>query len=446
MIAIGGGAAGLGATRSAAAEGLSALLIADGPIGGDCTWTGCVPSKALITHSRSGASFDDAIAAVHQTIEEIAGAESAEVLRGEGVDVVRGRGRCLGNGRVEVDNQVFSAKTIVLATGARAFVPPITGLQEVPYLTNENLFELTQLPQRFGIVGGGPIGCEMAMAFAGFGAKVSIIDSAPRLLPNEEPEASEVVQRVMADAGIEIYTSAGVDGVEQGVDGIRVEMASGAISVDQLLIATGRSPNTSGLGLDRIGIALDPKGHVIVDEKLQTNVEGISAAGDLTGLAPFTHAADEQARLAVGHAQGAKSSWKYDAAATPGVVFTRPEVARVGVVEADAPAGSMVAYFPLSHVDRAITDGRTDGFVKLIAAPRRFSRHKFGGTLVGATIVAERAGEMIHGPTMVLRLGMYVGRLAQVTAAYPTWTTAVQQAAGMFFRPVSGQSARPKRK
>jgi len=172
-------------------------------------------------------------------------------------------------------------------------------------------------------------------------------------------------------------------------------------------------------------------------------VKGVSAAGDVTGLLPFTHSAYEQARLAVGHALRKGPRWKYEVSTTPWVTFTSPEVARVGVLESEAPKGSMVAHLPLTHVDRAITEGRTDGFVKLIAAPKSITRGLFGGKIVGATIVADRAGEMIHAPTLAARLGMFAGRLAQVTTPYPTWSNAIQQAASQFFHPVNGLHARP---
>jgi pyruvate/2-oxoglutarate dehydrogenase complex dihydrolipoamide dehydrogenase (E3) component len=193
-------------------------------------------------------------------------------------------------------------------------------------------------------------------------------------------------------------------------------------------------------------VQLDPAGNVVVDAKLRTSVENVSAAGDVTGLMPFTHAADEQARMAIGHAFRKGSRWKYDASMTPWVTFTDPEVARIGVTEAQAASmDGRVAFLPLSHVDRALTDGRTDGFVKLIAGPKPITGHRWGGKIIGATIVAARAGEMIHGPTMAARLGMFTGRLAQVTTPYPTWSTAIQQAAGMFLQPVNGLEARAAR-
>lgn len=447
IIIVGAGSAGLGASRQAAALGVRPLLVTDGPIGGDCTWTGCVPSKALISQSRKGVPFETAIAKVHKAIEHVAAEESAEVLRGEGIDVLEGRAEIIGTKRLRVAEEVFTADNVVLATGSRATMPPIPGLDSVDgVLTNETLFELQVMPPRLGIIGGGAIGSEMAMAFAGFGSKVSIFEGADRLLPNEEPEASAVIERAMAEIGVAVTVGSFVDSVSRTPAGIEVVVAGTTTVVDSLLVAAGRLPNTANLGLEAVGVSLDRGGHVPVDDKLRTTVEWLSAAGDITGLLSFTHSADEQARLAVSHALKKGTRWRYDASTTPWTTFTHPEVARVGVLEADAPRGAKVVEFPLSHVDRAITDGTTDGFVKLISAPKRVTRGLAGGQIVGATIVAPRAGEMIHGPTLAARLGMFVGRLAQVTVPYPTYGTAVQQAAGAFFRPVSGVSARAARR
>jgi len=445
LIIIGGGTAGLGAARNAVAHGARPLLITDGPIGGDCTFTGCVPSKTLIAQSRRGELFGDAMSVVGETIDVIAAEESTEVLRTEGVEVLEGRGTIVAPGTVEVDGRSYATKHVLIATGARAAIPPIPGLQGVEFLTNETLFELETLPPRLGIIGGGPIGCEMAMAFAGFGTAVTIFEGASRLLPDEEPEASAVIERAMAQAGVDVRTGLYVSGVCRAVGAIALAIEDDVVEVDSLLLATGRVANTAGFGLETLGVDLSSSGHIVVDDRLRTSVTGIIAAGDVTGLLPFTHAADEQGRLAVSHALGKGPRWRYSTSATPWVTFTSPEVARVGVLESEAPRGAKVAYLPLTHVDRAITDGRTDGFVKLIAAPKKVTRSLFGGQIVGATIVADRAGEMIHGPTLAARLGMFVGRLAQVTTPYPTWSTAIQQAAGQFFQPVSGLEARPAR-
>lgn len=448
LIIIGGGTAGLGAARGAVVHGARPLLITDGPIGGDCTFTGCVPSKTLIAQSRRGATFVDAMNVVRETVDHIAAEEDADTLRSEGIDVVEGRGSIIASGAVAVDGQTYAAETIVVATGARPSTPLISGLTDTEFLTNENLFDLDRLPGRLGIIGGGPLGCEMALAFAGFGSSVTLIEGADRLLPREEPEASDVVERAMVVAGVDVRLGSFVAEVTTAPGGTQLQMASDperAIEVDALLVATGRAANTSGLGLDELGVELDSTGHIVVDGKLRTSVKGISAAGDVTGLLPFTHAADEQARMAVAHALRKGTRWIYRSDATPWVTFTSPEVARVGVRESEAPRGAMVAYLPMELVDRARTEGRTEGFVKLIAGPKPLTRSLFGGQIIGATIVAERAGEMIHGPTLATRLGMFAGRLAQVTTPYPTWSTAIQQAAGQFFQPVNGLRARPAR-
>ncbi len=446
LIIIGGGTAGLGASRQAIVAGAKPLLISDGPIGGDCTWTGCVPSKTLISRSRRGVDFTEAIADVHRTVERIAATESADVLRSEGIDVIEGRARLAGVGRVVVDGSTFAADKIVVATGSQAARPSIPGLESVAALTNETLFELTALPKRLAILGGGALGCEMAMAFAGFGSHVTLIEAQDRLLPTEEPEASAVVERAMADVGVAVQTGCVVDRVDGARGGIVLKIAASQIMVDSLLLAAGRQPTTAGLGLESVGVELDARGHVVVDDRLRTTAAGIVAAGDVTGLLPFTHSADEQARMAVSHALRKGARWKYDPTSTPWVTFTNPEVARVGLLESQAPKGAMVAELALTHVDRAITDERTDGFVKLIAGPKSLTRGLFGGQLVGATIAADRAGEMIHGPALAARLKLFVGRLAQTTVAYPTYATAVQQAAGMFFQPVNGCTARPARR
>ena len=445
LIIIGGGTAGLGAARAATVHGAKPLLITDGPIGGDCTFTGCVPSKTLISESRRGTSFGEAISRVHETIDTIAATENADVLRSEGVDVVEGRGVIEAPGRVTVDGRSFSAKNIIIATGARPSIPPILGLDAVSYLTNETLFELTSLPKRLGIIGGGPIGCEIALAFAGFGCDVTVIEAETRLLPNEEPDASDVIERAMGAANVSLQLGSFVASVAQVSGGIGVVVDDSTFIVDELLVATGRTANTESFDLAELGVKTDDRGNIEVDGRLRSSVKGISAAGDVTGLLPFTHAAYEQARLATFHAIKKGVRWKYDASSTPWVTFTAPEVARVGLTEAEAPPGAMVAHVPLDMVDRALTERRTDGFVKLIAGPKSLTRSLFGGEIIGATIVADRAGEMIHGPAMAARLGMFVGRLAQVTVAYPTWTTGVQQAAGMFFEPVNGLTARPAR-
>ncbi len=444
IVIIGGGTAGIGAARAARVLGLTPVLVTDGPIGGDCTFTGCVPSKSLIAAARHGLSFDEATVRMRATIDEIASEEDAAALRSEGIVVVEGRATIDAVGRVDVGGSRLDADEIIVATGAKAAVPPIPGIEEVPFRTNETIFDLDALPIRLAVLGAGPIGCELSLAFARFGSTVHLFEREGRVLPGEEQAVSDVIDRSLTRAGVEAHVGTDIMRLGRRVDGSIEVVADGlTVVVDELLVATGRTPNTAGLGLTEVGVSMNARGHIEVDGRLQTSVTGIRAAGDVTGLLPFTHAADEQARMAVAHAVGKGARWRYDASSTPWVTFTAPEVARVGVIEADAPRGAMVAELPLSCVDRALTDDATDGFVKLIAAPKRLTRSAFGGRLVGATIVADRAGEMIHGPALAARTGMFVGRLAQTTVAYPTWSTAIQQAAGQFFQPVNGLAARP---
>jgi len=314
-------------------------------------------------------------------------------------------------------------------------------------LTSENFWELDKLPASPGVLGGGPIGCELAQAMARFGATVTLFEMAPRLLEREEPEASDVVQATLSADGVDVRTGVGVDRVSATQDGqIAVHAGGHTVVVEQLLVAAGRTPNTAELGLEDAGVALTSTGHILVDKRLKTTADRVWAVGDINGLLPFTHAADEQGRLAAWGALGRRMVWTFDPTRVPRVTFTSPEVARVGVLESEAPRGSRVAYLPMTENDRAVTAQSTDGFVKLIAAPRRVLRQAGGGRIVGATIVGARAGEMIHEPALAMLTNMFTGRLAQLSHAYPTWSVGIQKCAGQFFQEVEGRVARPARR
>ena len=450
LIAIGGGAGGISAVRSAHWAGKKALLISDGPPGGDCTFTGCVPSKALLAQAKAGASVTSALDHVRRSIETIAAAESSDVLRAEGIDVIEGRAELLADKRVVVAGETLSADNIVLATGASPFVPPIPGLLDSPYLTNETIFAIDRAPATLGVLGGGAIGCELAFAFAQMGVRVTVFEAMDRLLAREEPEASEVVAQALRAAGADVRVGQKVTNVRP--DGTRgavcLTTEDGAeVAVERLLVAVGRTPHTVGLGLEAAGVELTDRGAIATNDRLRTNVDGIYAIGDVTMKLPFTHAADEMGRLAVGNMfkKGLRGDFKTKW--IPWVTFTDPEVARVGVTEAEAASmGGKVAYLPMSEMDRAITDGRTEGFIKIIAGPKRFTRGLFGGQIIGATIVAPRAGEMIGELALAMRTGMFTGRLAQTVHAYPTWSYGIQKAVGQFFYEIDGRSARKAKK
>lgn len=449
LIVIGGGAAGLGAVRAARWAGADVLLVSDGPPGGDCTFTGCVPSKTLLAAARDGLGFAEAMTRVRSTVETIAATETSAVLRRSGVSVIEDRARLATSDSIVIGARRISAGRIIVATGARPSIPPIAGLADIDYLTNENVFGLTSPPASMAIIGGGAIGCELAQAFAGLGVDVHLFESLGRLIAREEPEASETIARMLRDRGVAVHLSAdiaSVAGAREGGDGVTVVTADGSVAVEQVLLATGRRPNSEDLGLEGLGVELDDQGHIDVDDRLSTAVRGVFAVGDVTGKLPFTHAADEMGRLAAGNSlrKGARGSFRTHW--VPWVTFTDPEVGRVGMTESEAAEhGGRVAYLPLKEMDRAITDGRTDGYVKLIAGPRRITRRLFGGRIIGATIVAPRAGEMIHEPALAMRAGMFVGRLAQTVHAYPTWSMGVQKAAAQFFGEVEGREARPAR-
>ena len=444
LIIIGGGAGGLAAARAAQWVGADALLVNDGPLGGDCTFTGCIPSKTLLSAARDGLGFDDAVGRVSQAIDRVAATETADVFRSRGTRVLEARARLVTHDSIAVGDRRITAPKIIIATGGRPVMPPIPGLDTVDALTNDSVFSLSSLPASMTIVGGGPIGCELAEAFARLGTAVTLVEGLPRLLAREEPDASAVVERSLAGLGVRVMTGVLIERVESTAMGsVRIFVDGQEIVTDKLLLAVGRVPNAEELGLDELGIELTKGSYIKTDDRLSTNVRGVYAAGDVTGKLAFTHAADEMGRLAAGNALGKGQRGRYRTHWIPWVTFTSPEVARIGMTEAVAAAhGGRVAELPLSEIDRAITDGSEDGFIKLIAGPKRITRGLFGGQLIGATIVAPRAGEMIHEIALAMRVGMFTGRLAQTVHAYPSWSYGIQKAAGQFFGDVEGRTAR----
>jgi pyruvate/2-oxoglutarate dehydrogenase complex dihydrolipoamide dehydrogenase (E3) component len=449
LIVIGGGAAGLGTARAAARARARILLISDGQPGGDCTFTGCVPSKTLIEAAKQGVAFPTAAQRVRDVVARVAATEDAAALRREHIDVALGRARFTGPGRLRVDGRELTAARFVIATGSGPLIPPIPGLDGVPYLTNETVFDLPALPGSLAVLGAGAVGCELAQAFARLGTQVTAIEGEGRLLPREEPEASQAIAAVFAREGITVHTGIRVVGAAGSDAGIRLDLADGAtVSAERLLVAVGRRPVTDGLDLEHVGVRLDDSGHVITDDHLATTAAGVYAAGDVTGRLLFTHAAFHMGRIAAGNAL-ARRPWqrhRYRPDATPWVTFTDPEVAHVGLSEAKAAGHrARVAYLPMDEMDRALTAHHTDGFIKLLAGPRPLLRDAGGGRILGATIVAARAGEMIHEPALAMATGMFTGRLAATTHAYPTWSYGLQLAAAQFFMTVGGRTARPAR-
>jgi pyruvate/2-oxoglutarate dehydrogenase complex dihydrolipoamide dehydrogenase (E3) component len=447
LIIVGGGAAGLGAARTARAQGASVVLVEQAQVGGDCTFTGCVPSKAIIEAAGRGEGFDTAMKHARRAIDEVAATESAEVLRHEGIDVIEGTARFVGPRTLSVEGARVHGGAVVIATGARPTVPPIAGLDTVEYLTNETLFELTTLPESIAVMGGGPIGVEMAQAFARLGAAVTLVEAGDRVLSKEEPLASAVVAKALREAGVTLRMGQAVGEVEARTPaaGVRLHLADGSlVEAAALLVAVGRTPTTDGLGLESIGVGLDERGFVRVDDRLRTSAKGVFASGDVAEPLQFTHVAYETGRIAARNALARLPLRRFHPGRVPWVTFTDPEVARIGLSESDAArSGGRVAFLPMAEVDRAVSAGRTEGYIKIVAGPRPVVGRAAGGRLLGATVVAPRAGEMVHELVLAMAAGMFPARLALTTHAYPTWSMAVQQAAAQFFGEFGGRRARP---
>jgi pyruvate/2-oxoglutarate dehydrogenase complex dihydrolipoamide dehydrogenase (E3) component len=299
---IGGGAAGLGAARAAARAKARVLLVSDGEPGGDCTFYGCVPSKTLIESARQGMPYPKAAQRVRDVVARVAASENAEVLRREGIEVMLGRARLLSASQVAVGGDRVQAGVIILATGSRPAVPPIPGLATARFLTNETVFDLPELPASLAVLGGGPVGCELAQAFARFGSRVTLVEAADRLLPREEPQASWTVGSVLVREGVDVRT--GVSVAKVGPDG-RLRLSGGdEIAAEWLLVAVGRAPVTEGLDLAAAGVATDAQGYVRTDDYLRTTAKGVCAVGDVTGRLLFTHAAYEMGRGGGGQRAG----------------------------------------------------------------------------------------------------------------------------------------------
>lgn len=440
LIIIGGGSAGLTAASLAVQFEARVAVVEKHRIGGDCTWTGCVPSKTLLkaakvahemrTADRHGLApvqpvvdLESVLAHVRAVIADVYEEESPDALRADGIDVFLGSPLFLDPYTISVGETELTARHFLLATGAHPFIPPIDGLDSVDYLTYETIWNLQAMPEHLLVVGAGPIGCELAQAFRRLGAEVTMIVSRDRVLPRDEPAASHVLADVFTAEGIVLHWNARPQSAWQQQGSIHLMAAGEELVGDALLLAVGRRPNVDGLDLERAGVTYSEKG-IQVDDNLRTSQKHIYAAGDCLGSYQFTHYAGWQAAMAVRNALLPGAS-KGVTDQVPWTTFTDPEVARVGLAEPEArdKFGEVVRAcdWPMENVDRARAEGDTAGFMKLV--------HKQDGTLLGATIVARRAGEMIHEWILALDRGLKVGDLADVIHVYPTYSTVIMQAA-----------------
>lgn len=450
LVVIGAGTAGLVTAAGAAGLGAKVALVERGLMGGDCLNVGCVPSKALISVARRAASMRDAggygmesmspsvdFAEVMQRMRRLRASisphDSAKRFSELGVDVYFGQGTFTSSDSAIVGDQTLNFNKAVIATGARPAELAVPGLRDAGYLTNESLFSLTELPRRLIVLGGGPIGCEMAQCFARFGAQVTLVDQASHILSREEDDAATIVQCAMQKDGVELVLGAKVIRVERdGSDRVVVVLREGEetrIIGDQILVGIGRTPNLDGLGLEAVGVASHPQHGIEVDDRLRTTNPKIYAAGDVCSKYKFTHSADFLARIVIQNAlfMGRAKASKL---IIPWCTYTSPELAHVGIYphEADKQGIQLCTFTqPLSGVDRAILDGEVDGFVRVYCM-------RGSDRILGATIVAAHAGDMIGEIVMAMKYRIGLGKIASVIHPYPTQAEAVRKLGDQFNR------------
>jgi pyruvate/2-oxoglutarate dehydrogenase complex dihydrolipoamide dehydrogenase (E3) component len=448
IVVIGAGTAGLVTAAIAAGVGAKVALIEKHLLGGDCLNVGCVPSKGIIRASRAWAQvrtaeefgihipgavkydFGEAMARMRRLRARISRTDSAHRYKSLGVDVFIGEARFSGPDTIEVGGTTLTFKKAAICTGARAAAPTIEGLREAGYLTNETIFSLTALPHRLGVIGAGPIGSEMAQCFARFGSRVTLLERMGHVLPREDADATDIVQRQMMKDGVQFILDSKIARVEsrRNEKAIYYEMHGSMkeVVVDQILVGIGRAPNVEGLGLETVGVDFTGSG-VKVNNRLQTTNARIYAAGDICSLFKFTHAADAMAQVVIQNAlfphPFGLAYAGMDSLLIPWCTYTQPEIAHVGLYETDAKAkGWEVQTFTykLDEVDRAILDGEDEGFARI---------HVRKGTdkILGATIVAAHAGEMISELTVLMKTGQGLKTLTGTIHPYPTQAEVIKK-------------------
>lgn len=458
LVAIGGGVGGLVASVGAAQLGAKAALVEKTKLGGDCLNYGCVPSKGLIRSARLAAQarvmpefgievgdvrvdFPKVMKRMKAAQAHIGEHDAPERFEGMGIEVIFGDGAFTGPDTFQVGDRTLRAKRFLLSMGSSPFVPPIAGLDSVPYLTNETVFDLEELPRRLVVLGAGPIGLELSQAFQQLGADVEVLQSAPKLLPRLDKEMAEILGDSLSKSGLKLHFDVNTQRVEKRGEEILLEADTPSgkreWTCDQLLIATGRSPNVGGMDLEKAGVKYSPRG-VETDAYLQTANPRIFAAGDIRGQYLFTHMAEYEAGVALRNMLFSapfgislpflKKKTNYDA--VPWTIYTTPEAAHVGLSEADAEAAlganrMQVLRFPMSRVDRAVLDGETEGVCKVVCDEK--------GRLVGADLVGPAAGEILHEFVLAVRKKMHVKEVVDTVHVYPTLAQVNKRVAGRFY-------------
>lgn len=453
MVVVGGGTAGLVSSMIAAGIGARVALVEGDRTGGDCLWTGCVPSKSLLAaahlahrmrHAESvGLTPVEPQIDAARVMERVRGViaaiephDSPARLRAEGIDVIPGHGRFIDERTLDVDGRRLRFRTAIIATGSRPVIPPVPGLADASgLLTTDTVWDIREFPRRLVVLGGGPIGCELSQAFARLGSQVVTVEMADRLLLKEEPAASALIADRLVQDGVDVRLDTRAVEARSAADGtpeliVEGPHGSAAIPLDNVLVATGRRPRTDDLGLAAAGVDTDQRGAVVVDARLRTSASHIYAAGDVTALLPFTHVAAHHARVATINALFHTRRKTETEATIPWVTFTDPEVARVGLSEAQALERwgdrTVITVARYTQVDRALTDGESRGFAQLIGDAR--------GRLVGATVAAQGAGEVIAELAARVARGDKIDAVSSAVHAYPTLAEGPARAADALLR------------
>jgi pyruvate/2-oxoglutarate dehydrogenase complex dihydrolipoamide dehydrogenase (E3) component len=447
LVVIGAGTAGLVTAAGAAGLGARVALIERSLMGGDCLNTGCVPSKGVIRASRAAydvkiadefgvragdvsVNFGKAMERMRRIRAEISLADSAvRFSRDLGVDVFFGQATFTGPDSIDVDNKQLHFRKAAICTGARAAVPALPGIEEAGYHTNETVFTMTSLPRRLAVIGGGPVGCELAQSFARLGSKVTILHRGRRLLPKDDRDASEVILQAFLRDGILVRLGTGIERVTKKEGGekaviVQERRDSGELVFDEIVFGTGRAPNVEGLDLERAGIEYDLREGIAVNDRLQTTNPRVYAAGDVCSPYKFTHAADAMARIVIANALFSARQ-KTSLLVVPWCTYTDPEVAHVGMHEDEAAERGVSVHtltVNLRDVDRARLDGETEGFA-------RVHLKKGSDTILGATIVARHAGDMINEISLAMTAGLGLSAIGRTIHPYPTQAEAIKKLA-----------------